>query len=86
MVNSAAICKDSARGRIHAAIVFLDRNPGLLDRRLGGALGVMTMAFDAAWVITVALKDIAGEIAARVQSQRLPVRWRGSAPAPAASG
>lgn len=50
------------------------------------ALGVMTMAFDAAWVITVALKDIAGEIAARVQSQRLPVRWRGSAPAPAASG
>ena len=46
------------------------------------ALGVMTMAFDAAWVITVALK----EIAARVQSQRLPVRWRGSAPAPAASG
>ena len=70
MVNSAAICKGSEGGHIHAAIVFLDRNP----------------AFDTAWVITVALKDIAGEIAARVQSQRLPVRWRGSAPAPAASG
>ena len=85
MVNSAAICKGSA-----GATFMLQSSSSIETRDLwivaSVALGVMTMAFDTAWVITVALKDIAGEIAARVQSQRLPVRWRGSAPAPAASG
>jgi MFS family permease len=61
MVNSPAICKDSARGHFHAAIVFLDRNLGLLGRRLGGASCHDDDVF-AAWIIAVALKDIAGKI------------------------
>ena len=85
MVNSVAICKGYAPG-----LTFMLQSSSSIETRdswivASVALLVMMMAFGAAWIIAVALKDIAGEIGGSVQSRRLPVRWPGSAPAPAAS-
>jgi hypothetical protein len=45
----------------------------------------MMMAFGAAWIIAVALKISRANSAAHARFRRLPVRWPGSARAPAAS-
>jgi len=62
MVNPAAICKSSAPGP-----TFMLQSSSSIEVRdswivASVALLVMMMAFGAAWIIAVALKDIAGEI------------------------
>lgn len=62
MVNSAAICKGCAPG----STLMLQSSSSIETRDswivASVALFVMMMAFGAAWIIAVALKDIAGEI------------------------
>ena len=81
MVNSVAICKGYAPG-----LAFMLQSSSSIETRdswivASVALLVMMMAFGAAWIIAVALKDIAGEIGGvrSIPALACSLAWLGSA-------
>jgi hypothetical protein len=88
VVKFCAVCKrDRPTGFPSPMLQF---SPGSVETKASWAVAsvalfILGMSFGAAWITAVALKDIASEVGGRVPFQRSPARWRGSAPASAAS-
>jgi MFS family permease len=80
MVNSTAVCQ-----RSRAGYMFMLQSPSTMETReswvvASVALLIMMMAFGAAWIIAVALKDVAAEVggARSIPALASSLAWLGS--------
>ena len=80
MVNSATVCQ-----RSRAGYMFMLQSPSTMETReswvvASVALLIMMMAFGAAWIIAVALKDVAAEVggARSIPALASSLAWLGS--------